>query len=125
MAASIAEPPARSASTPADEASECDEATIPARNITARLLQRQYDLADVLRALHQPVRVGRLLERESLVDLRLDPAALDQRPDPLAQALRDRALEGRRPRPQRRAGNREALAHHEADVHLGFHAAQE
>src|SRR5262245_14918208 len=46
-----------------------------------RLVDGQDDLADVLRALHQAVRVRRLLEGEGLVDLGLDLARLDERPD--------------------------------------------
>src|SRR5262249_51271731 len=66
------------------------------------------DLADVLRALQQAMRLGRLDEREGLVDLGPDLARVDERPDFLAQVARDVALELDRPRTQRGAADREA-----------------
>ena len=74
-------------------------------------LDLEHDLADVLRGSPSAVRLARLREREGLVDHRLDLAGFDQRPDFLAQAARDRALELDRARPQRRAGDDEAAAH--------------
>jgi len=56
-------------------------------------LEREHQLADVLRALHQAVRLGRLIEREGLVDGGLDFPCLDERPDLLAQPAREVALE--------------------------------
>ena len=50
-------------------------------------------------------------------------AALEQRPDLLAQRRGDRGLERDRPRPQRRAGDRQALAQHQAGVDLRLGAA--
>ena len=51
----------------------------------------------------------------------LDAADLDQRPDFLAQVLRDRALERDRTGPQHRAGDADPLAHHLGDVQFRQH----
>jgi len=45
--------------------------------LKARPLNGEHQLADVLRALHQPVRFGHLARRERFVDHRPDPAGLD------------------------------------------------
>src|SRR5690348_18468269 len=71
------------------------------------------------------MRLGGLLEREGLVDLGLDAAGLDERPDALAQRVGDRALELARARAQRRAGDGEAPLHDLVDVELALRTAQE
>src|SRR5712691_7569616 len=75
--------------------------------------------------LHQLVRPGRFGEREGLVDDRLDPAPLDERPDFLAQVFRDRTLELDRARAQGRAGDREAPAQDVAEKERRLSPAQE
>src|SRR5690606_146390 len=63
-------------------------------------LKRQNQLSDVLRALHEAMRVGGLLEREGLEDLGPDLAGLDERPDLFPQVLREIGLELDRARAQ-------------------------
>jgi hypothetical protein len=69
----------------------------------------------VLRAFHQPVRVGRLREREGLEDLRPDPASLDERPDFFAKALGEGALVLYRSRAQRDRINKRVMKQFMAD----------
>src|SRR3954469_5872825 len=68
--------------------------------------------------------LGRVGERKGLVDLRLDAAGFDQRPDLLAQAARNGSLELAVARTRRGAGDRQAPAHHRVDIELGARAAQ-
>src|SRR6267378_930478 len=88
-------------------------------------LHRQHDLADVRARFHQRVRLGRLGERESLVDDRLDLPRLDFRPDLLEEIARDRALELDRARAQRRARHGEAPAQDVVEIERGLGAAEE
>src|SRR5690606_18886995 len=73
--------------------------------VTDFRLKRQNQLSDVLRARHEAMRVGGLLEREGLEDLGPDLAGLDERPDLFPQVLREIGLELDRARAQRRAGH--------------------
>ena len=75
---------------------------------------------DSIRACACAAPLGSPAAAKRAVDDRLDRAALEQRPDLLAQRLGDRALEGDRPRPQRRAGDRQAPAQHQAGVDLAL-----
>src|SRR6266581_2749745 len=75
--------------------------------------------------LHQLVRPGGFGEREGLVDDRLDPAALDERPDLRAQVFRDRALEFDRARAQGRARDGQPPAQDLGEVDGRFGAAEE
>ncbi len=57
----------------------------PQRRLRGTVSERQHDLADVLAGLHQRMRGGGLLEREGSKNLRLQHAALQQRPNLLVQ----------------------------------------
>src|SRR6185436_11165097 len=119
--------PCFTSSAPPGQKSFCTSTTIRqsvARGMTLALYGEN-DLAGVLRRFHQLVRLARVGKRERLVDHRLDLAGLDQRPDTLAQALRDRALELDWPRAQCRARQRQASAHDGVDVELGLRPTQE
>src|SRR6185503_18008026 len=69
-----------------------------------RSVDRQHDLADMVARFHQPMRLGRLGQREGRMDRRLQPAFADERPDLLGDLVGEHGFETDFPRPQRRAG---------------------
>ncbi len=69
------------------------------------------------------MRRGGLGEREAAIDHRAQLARRDERPDLLANILRQRRLERRLARAQRRSGQRQPAAHDIDDADLGSHAA--
>src|SRR3984893_10038290 len=74
---------------------------------------RQHHLADMVGALEFGMRTGGVLEREGLVDDGLDLACLEQWPDFLLQAVRHAALVRHALWPERRAGERQSIHHHQ------------
>ena len=67
-----------------------------ARSLGAAAFDTQHDLADVIAALHQPVRFGGLRQRQHLVDDRGTAAGIEHRPDLGAQVAGDHRLLRRR-----------------------------
>ena len=84
----------------------------------------QYQLAGMGIGVHHLVGFAGLGERKCRVDHRLDRAGFDQRPNFLADGGRQRALLVHAARAQRRAGERQPLAHDQIKVDLDLVAAQ-
>src|SRR5690606_2137111 len=85
---------------------------------------RENDLAEMLAALHAPVRVRGAIERVHVIDQRYDAALCDERHYGVAEPRDDRRLLVGRPWAQHRADELLTLDEQPAEIDLGLAAAQ-